>query len=123
MEPATFGRGELVADRAGEPGRRAGQLPGASGQSVLGQDHRGRPERVGLDDVAPDLVERTVYLGHGVGAGLDEDLVASLELGAAEVVGIESQQLQVRAHCAVEDDDAVAQRLQVRGRGRVETAE
>ena len=118
-----LGRRELVADRAGQLGRPAGELPGAVGQPVLGQHHRGRAEGVGLDHVAADLEEGAVHLGHQVGAGLDQALVAPLELGAAEVVGTEAEQLQVRPHGAVEDDDALAQRLQVRGRGRVEPAE
>ena len=54
-----------------------------------------------------------MHLGDQVRAGLDEALVAALELGPAEVVGAEAEQLQVRAHGAVEDDDALAQRLQV----------
>ena len=62
-------------------------------------------------------------LGHHVGARLDEQLVAPLELRAAEVVGAEAEQLQVRPHGAVEDDDALAQRLEVRGCGRLEPAE
>jgi hypothetical protein len=46
-----------------------------------------------------------------VGPGFDQDLVAPLELGSAEVVGPEAEELQVRAHGTVEDDDAVAQCL------------
>ena len=45
------------------------------------------------------------------------------ELGSAEVVGAEPEQLQVRPHGAVEDDDALAQGLEVRGRRRVEPSE
>ena len=57
-----------------------------------------------------------------VGAGHDQQLVAALELGAAEVVGSEAEQLQVGAHGAVEDDHALAQRLQVAAGRRVEPA-
>ena len=81
-----LGRRELVAHRAGQLGRRAGQLAGAVGQAVLGQDDRGRAEGVGLDHVAADLVEGAVHLGHDVGPGLDQQLVAALEVGPAEVV-------------------------------------
>ena len=117
------GRGELVPHGAGQLGRLPGQLAGPVGQAVLGQHHRGRAERVGLDHVAADLVEGAVHLGHQVRPGLDQPLVAALEVGSAEVVGSEAEQLQVRAHGAVEDDDALAQRLQVAAGGRVEPAE
>ena len=64
-----------------------------------------------------------MHLGHEVGAGLDEPLVAALEVGPPEVVRAQPEQLEVRAHGAVEDDDALVQRLQIRGRRRVETAQ
>ncbi len=64
-----------------------------------------------------------MHLGHQVGPGVDQYLVAPLELGAAEVVRPQAEQLQVGAHGAVEDDGALPQRLQVRGCGRVETSE
>ncbi len=64
-----------------------------------------------------------MHLGHQVGAGLDQPLVAALELGPAEVVGAQAEQLQVRPHGAVEDDDPLAQRLQVGRGGRVEPTE
>ena len=61
-----------------------------------------------------------MHLGDEVRLGLDQDLVAPLVLGPAEVLVGETQQLQVRAHRAVEDDDALAQRLEVRRGGRIE---
>ncbi len=64
-----------------------------------------------------------MHLGHDLGTGLHEPFVAALELGATEVVRPELEQLEVGAHGAVEDDDALAQRLQIRGRGRVEAAQ
>ena len=118
-----LGRGELVPDGAGQFGGPAGQLTGAVGQPVLGQDDRGRAECVGLDDVAADLEERAVDLRHEVRPGLDEPLVAALELGTSEVVGLQAQELQVRAHGAVEDHDTLVERLQVGGGGRVEPAQ
>ena len=64
-----------------------------------------------------------MHLGHQVRPGLDQPLVAALEVGSAEVVGPEAEQLQVRAHGAVEDHDALVQRPQVAAGGRVEPAE
>ena len=107
----------------GQLGRRPGQLPGPPGQPVLGQYHRGRPEGVGLDHVAAHLEEGAVQLRDEVGTGLDEHLVAALEVGPAEVVRPEAEQLQAGAHGAVEDHHALAQRLKVGGGGRVEPAQ
>ena len=118
-----LGRRELVTDRTSQFGRPPVQLAGAVGQPVLGQDDRGRAEGVGLDHVAADLVEGAVDLGHDVGPGLHEPLVAPLEVRPAEVVGAESQHLQVGPHGAVEDDHPLGQRLQVRRGGRVEPTE
>ena len=62
-------------------------------------------------------------LGDGIGPGIDEDLVAALEVRAPEVVRSETEELQVRARGAVEDDHALTQRPQVVAGGRVEAAE
>src|ERR1700733_5608511 len=44
-------------------------------------------------------------------------------VGPAEVVRAQTQELEVRPHGAVEDDDPLAQRLQVRGGRGVEPTE
>ena len=49
-----------------------------------------------------------MQLGDGVGPGLDEDLVAALEVRASEVVRSQVEELEVRAGGAVEDDDTLA---------------
>ena len=64
-----------------------------------------------------------MHLGHQVRPGLDQHLVAALEVGAAEVRRRQAEQLQVRAHGAVEDDHAPAQCVEVRGGGRIEPSE
>ena len=116
-------RGELVAHGTGELGGPAGQLTGAVGQPVLGHDDRGRAEGIGLDHVAAHLVEGAVHLGHQVRPCLDQPFVAAFEVGSAEVVGAQAEQLQVRPHGPVEDDHSLAQCLQVRRGGRVEPTE
>ena len=118
-----FRCGELGGHGLRDLGAGPADLTGAVGQPVFGQHDRGGAERAGLDDVAPDLEERTVYLGDEVGAGTDQDLVATLEVGAAEVLGAQAQHLQVGAHGAVEDQDPLPQRLEIGGCGRVETAQ
>ena len=50
-------------------------------------------------------------------AGVDEQLVAALEVGPAEVVGGEILLLQIGAGGAVEDDDALVDQVQVPGHG------
>ena len=52
----------------------------------------------------------------------DQDLVASFEGGATEVVGVQILELEVRAGRAVVDEDAFVQRVQV-GVVRVRTSE
>ena len=118
-----LGRGELGGDGLGDLGAGAADLTGPVGQPVLGQHDGGGAERAGLDDVAADLEERPVDLGDEVGAGADQDLVATLEVGAAEVLGAQAQHLQIGAHGAVEDEHPLPQGLEVGGCGRVETAE
>ena len=119
----TVRRGELGRHRFGDLGAGAADLTGPVGQAVLGQHDRGRPERPRFDHVAADLVEGAVDLGDQVGAGVDQDLVAALELGPTEVLRAQTQQLQVGAHGAVEDEDALTQRREIRRLVGVEAAE
>jgi len=49
----------------------------------------------------------------GVGLRDDEDLVATFERGAAEVVGVQVLQLEVRSGRAVVDEDSFAQCAQI----------
>ena len=56
------------------------------GQAVLGQHPGQRPEAVGLHHVAADVEEGPVQVGDHVRPGVDQDLVAALEGGAAEIV-------------------------------------
>ena len=115
--------GELGRNGLGDLGAGTADLTGAVGQPVLGQHDRGGAERADLDDVAPDLEERAVHLGDEIGAGADQDLVAALEVGAAEVLGVQAEHLQVGAHRAVEDEHPLPQRLEIGGCGRVEAAQ
>ncbi len=118
-----FRGGELVAHRAGQLGRGAGQRPGPMRQPVLGQHDRGGAEGVGLGHVATNLVEGAVHLGHQVGPGLHQDLVAPLQVVAPEVVRAEPEQLEVGPHGSVEDQHALVERTQVARCGRVESAQ
>ena len=80
---------------------------------VLGEHWGEGAEGVGLDHVAADLVEGPVDLLDRVGSGDHQELVAALEVGAAEVVGGQLSQLQVGPHGAVEDDDPFGDGLEV----------
>ena len=116
-------RGELGRHGFGDLCAGAADFTGAVGQPVLSQHDRGGAERAGLDDVAPNLEERAVHLGDEIGAGADQDLVAALEVGAAEVLGRQAQHLQVGAHRPVEDEHPLPERLEIGGCGGVETSE
>ena len=65
--------------------------------AVLGEHDREAAERVGLDDVDADVEERAVQLLDDVGPRRAEHLVAALERRAAEVVGAQLGELEVRA--------------------------
>ncbi len=116
--------GELGAgtDRAGDPagpvGRRVAggdllgdaggghvQLVGPVGDAVLGERQPEAAEAVGLDDLAADVEVGGVEPRDELGPGDHEQLVAALEVGAAEVVGGEAGGLDAGAHGAVVDDD------------------
>ena len=111
------------ADRAGDEALRAGRLAGDFGR--LGVDlHRVLAESpllelqpralegVGLDHLGAGLQHRGVDALDHVGTVEDQRLVAFAEQAA--VVGLgEVELLQGRAHAAVEDDDALVDRLYV----------
>ena len=101
------GTGVGVGDAPRDARRGERQLVGAVGDAVLGEHDRERAEGVGLDDVDPDVEERAVQRVDDVGLGDDQDLVATLEGGAAEVVGAQMLELEVGAGGAVEDEDAL----------------
>ena len=113
-ESRRTGAGVGVGDAARDLGRHQREFVGALGDAVLGEHDREGAEGVGLDDVGADVQERSVQCLDGVGLGDDEDLVAALERRAAEVVGVQILELEVRARRAVVDEDAFAQRAEVR---------
>src|SRR6202034_3123272 len=106
----------------GERRRRVVELLGAPGDAVLGEDHRETPEGVRLDHLGTHLDEVAVQPLDDVGPRVDQDFVAALELGAAEVRGRQLGQLEVRAGGSVEDDDPLAQRAEIGGGRGVEPA-
>ena len=113
-------RGDLGAgaERAGHPavaghvpgdaGRLQGQLTGPRRDAVFGQHPRQGAEAVGLDHVDPDVEERPVQVGHHVGPGVAQELVAPLHGRSAEVIRAQMAQLEVGPGGAVEDDHALA---------------
>ncbi len=112
-------RGEVVRRLAGEVGGGPVQLVDPVGLPVLGEDGPEGAERVGLDHVATDFEERSVDPVDDVRPGDHEELVASFEVGATEVVGGEPGQLQVGPHRTVEDDHPFGGGAQVGRRGRI----
>ena len=60
----------------------------------------------------PSGEEGVVHPGDDVGAGQHQVLVAALEVGAAEVVGVQVEGLDVGAEGAVVEDDALRDRVE-----------
>ncbi len=88
------------------------QLVGHVRDLVLGE-HDGRAaERVGLDHVAPDIEEARVNLLDRRRLTDEQVLRAALELRAAVVLQRQVLRLETRPHRAVEDDDALFQRVE-----------
>ena len=83
-------------------------------QPELGEHGGERTEGVRLDDVDTDLEERRVQVAHHVGTGDGEDVDTALVRGAAVVVERRLAEMEVRADCAVEDDDALVHLVQER---------
>jgi hypothetical protein len=94
-------------------GRHNRELEGTLGDAVFGENHRKGAEGVGLDDVGTDVQERAVEFLDGVRFGDDENLVASFEGRATEIVGVQVLELKVCTRRAVVDEDSFAQRAEV----------
>ena len=102
------GRREPVGDLPRDAGAGHGELADAVGDAVLPQGGQVGAEGVRLDGVGAGGEVGLVDLGHDVGPGHVEDLVAALEV--VEVVEGEVEALQHGAHAAVGDDNAGLQR-------------
>ena len=79
---------------------------------VLVEHEREGAERRSLHRVDPGREELGVHLGHEVGPGEHEHLVAALEGRPAEVVGAEVVALHPRAERTVEDEDTFPERVE-----------
>ena len=123
-------RGDLGArpERAGHPaavGRPGRRPPGRCGPTwrpargsgaarPYSASTQGRQPKLSVSTTSqPTSKKRPVQVGDHVGPGVDQDLVAALEGGAAEIVGPEVAQLQVGAGGAVEDDHPLPHRVEV----------
>jgi hypothetical protein len=80
---------------------------------VFVEDDGERSKGVGLDDVDPFVQKRAVKSLDSVGAGDHQDLVAALEVRAAEVVGREILNLEICPRGAVVDEHSLGERGQV----------
>src|SRR5512138_3636310 len=70
-------------------------------------------EGVGFDDVHADVEEGAMDLLHGFGVGDDQVVVTAVELLAAKVLGGEVLRLEASSHRAIEDEDALFERIKV----------
>src|SRR5207244_1309537 len=90
-------------------------LVGALAETVLGEDVRRAAERVGRDDIGAGVQIGRVDAADHVRAREVQVLVAALVRGATEVCGGEARRLDHGAHGAVEDEDALPERVAKRG--------
>ena len=94
--------------------RGAVDLSGFLSEPELVELEARRRKRIRFDDVGSGREERFMDLPDDVGAGQDERFVATVMTGSPEVGVGEGQFHQFRAHCAVENEDAVAKGFEVR---------
>src|SRR3989442_1157418 len=117
--PRTHGTDDesCAGDLAGEAGRGPRELGGPLGEAVLAEYVRRSAERVGRYNVGAGLQIRSVNRPNDVGSGQGQVLVAALVRRAPEVGGREPRLLNHGAHGAVEDEDALPERV-AKGRHR-----
>ena len=108
-------RGRAVGrDLLGDLGGAAVDLERGIGDLVLVQHERERAERRGLDRIHAGFEVLRVHLGDEVRPGEHQVLVAAFERESAEVVGAEILALHPGTERTVEDEDALAQRVEER---------
>ena len=109
MEPATQrGRSGVAYDDATSLATRAAATLSSWARSAMPYSARVSPRLPKLSvstTSQPDVEVGGVEAGDELGSGDDEQLVAALEIGPAEVVGGEAGGLDAGAHGAVVDDD------------------
>src|SRR5207244_188941 len=96
-------------------------LVGPLAETVLGEDVRRAAERVGRDDIGAGVQIGRVDAADHVRAREVQVLVAALVRGATEVCGGEARRLDHGAHGAVEDEDALPERVAKGGRRGIGT--
>ena len=99
---------ELIGD---DPCQLSGvrvQLIATVGNVVFTQWNGESSECVRFGHVCAGCEVLPVHVADQLGSGVDQQLVASLEGCAAEIVGTEVERLDVRPRCPVEDDDAAS---------------
>ncbi len=130
MEPTTnrglSGRRKLPRGRDRELGGAPVEGARLVLEPVLRQHQRSAAEGVGLDEVGAGREVGPVDVEDDIRPGADQDLVAALELRAAEVPGAEVLRLQHRPGRPVEHQDALrhdrAQLLRAVAAGRGDRA-
>ncbi len=111
--PGSAVGGVAGRDLLGDARRGHVQLVRLVGHRVLVEHHTERAEARRFNDVDPDGEELVVHAGDDVRPGEAQHLVAALEGGSTEVVGAQIQRLDEGAEGAVEDDDALLDRVEV----------
>src|SRR5581483_3552831 len=102
--------GELLRNLFGDLRGRYVNLANLVLQIIFGEHHAGSPEGVGLQDVTADVEKAGVDVFDNVGTAEHEDLVAAFV--APEIVHTGIAPLDIGAHGAVVDHDAVTHALE-----------
>jgi hypothetical protein len=89
------------------------QIAGAVEEAPFSEPPRRRLERARLHDIASSGEERLVDRANQVWPCEDQVVVAPIVFTSAEIVGGEVELLNARSHRAVEDEDALGERVEI----------
>src|SRR5580704_2773207 len=110
-EARLCGGGELVGGLASEFRGAAVQLQRAIAQAVFRENDWRATKGICFDDVRAGFEVFFVDAEDDIRARDHEIFVAALEMRPAEVRGFQVHLLQHRAHCAIQDEDALAEKF------------
>ncbi len=109
---AGFGRSrKIVSGFARERGSDSADFAGASAQSVFREDDRRAAEGIRFNNVRASFEIFSVDGADNIGASDHQIFVATFQLRAAKIFSREIGLLQHGAHCAIQHQDALAQKL------------
>ncbi len=109
---ARFGRcGKIVGGFARERGGDSADFAGASSESIFREDDGRAAEGIRFNNVGTSFQIFSVNSADNIGPSDDQVFVTTFQLRAAKIFGSEIGLLQHGAHCAIQHQDALAQKL------------